>query len=120
MAQALALKHFGDRVLIESAGSKPTQVNPFAVAAMAELGVDISEWESKHVDTIDHESVDLVIMLCAEEECPAFLGSAMVLDWSMPDPDKKNKKLKDATRLKHFITARDAIQAKIEGLYELN
>ena len=90
MAEGLARKRFGDTVRVQSAGSAPGGVNPIALSALAELGIDGSGQRSKHVDSIDPDSVDLVITLCAEESCPVFLGQARRMSWAMPDPDRKH------------------------------
>ena len=103
-------------VTVESAGSSPSRVNPYAVQAMAELGVDLSEHSSKSVGTIDSADVDLVITLCAEEECPVFLGKAERRSWAMPDPDRKDEALSDDERLASFRLARDAIQRRLVDL----
>ncbi|RME26670.1 MAG: arsenate reductase ArsC [Deltaproteobacteria bacterium] len=116
MAEALARRRFGDAVRVQSAGSAPTRVNPYALRALAEVGIDASGQHSKSVDTIDPDGVDLVITLCAEEECPVFLGRAERRSWAMPDPDRKDEALTDEERLAHFRTARDAIAARIEAL----
>ena len=118
MAEAIARHLLGDRVVARSAGSAPSRVNPYALRALAELGIDAEGQHSKHVDTIDPEAVDLVITLCAEEECPVFLGQAERLDWSMPDPDRKHEDLSDEQRLHHFRVARDAIAARVRRLGE--
>ena len=55
-----------------SAGSEPGRLNPFAVKAMKEVGIDISTHRSKGVEAIPSERVLTVITLCAEEQCPAF------------------------------------------------
>jgi len=60
--------------------------------------------------------VDLVITLCAEEVCPAFLGEAQRLHWPLEDPDRKNESLTDEERLEHFRVARDQIRARLEEL----
>ena len=116
MAEALGRARFGEAVRVQSAGSAPSRLNPYAARALAELGIDPSDLHSKHVDTIDPEGVDLVITLCAEEECPLFLGKARRLSWAMPDPDRKHEDLSDEERLQHFRVARDAIAARIEAL----
>ena len=115
MAEGLTRARFPSWT-VQSAGSRPSRVNPYAVRALAEVGISTDAHSSKHVDTIDADSVDLVVMLCAEEECPVFLGDAERLDWSMPDPDRKDEELTDAQRLQHFRDARDAIAAKVEAL----
>lgn len=119
MAEGLARRRFGDAVRVQSAGSAPSRVNPFAVQALAEVGIDAGTQTSKHVDTIATDSVDLVITLCAEESCPLFLGDAQRLSWAMPDPDRKQEVLTDAARLAHFRTARDQIEARLAVLAAL-
>lgn len=116
MAEGLARRRFGEAVRVQSAGSAPTRVNPFAIAAMAELGVDLTTQSSKSVETIDPDSVDLVITLCAEEVCPVFLSNAPRLHWPLPDPDKKDAPLSDDERLDHFRAARDEIDRRLASL----
>jgi len=113
LAEALAKHLFGDALRVQSAGSAPTAVNPYAARVLAELGVDASALRSKHVDTIDPASVDLVITLCAEESCPLFLGEATRWSWAMPDPDRKHEVLSDEARLQHFRDTRDALRARL-------
>lgn len=117
MAEGLAKQRFGDRVRVQSAGSVPTRVNPWATKAMAEVGVDLSDQQSKSVETIEPTGVDLVVTLCAEEVCPVFLGGVERLNWPLPDPDRKGEDLTDEERLEHFRTARDAIDALLAELH---
>jgi arsenate reductase len=119
MAEGLARALFGEAVRVQSAGSAPSRVNPFAVQAMAELGLDLGTHTSKSVQTIDPASVDLVITLCAEEVCPVFLSSATRLHWPLQDPDRKHEALTDAERLQHFRIARDQLRARLEVLAAL-
>ena len=86
MAEGLARARFGNRVRVQSAGSKPSSVNPLAARAMAEIGIDISSQWSKSVMEIDPFTVDTVVTLCADEVCPVFLGSARRIHWPLPDP----------------------------------
>lgn len=116
MAEALARRLFGDAVRVQSAGSAPGRVNPYAIRALAELGIDGSGLTSKHVDSIDPGSVDLVIVLCEEERCPVFLGEARRLSWAMPDPDRGGEVMGDEERMGYFRAARDAILGRLEGL----
>jgi arsenate reductase (thioredoxin) len=116
MAEGLARHLFGDAVRVQSAGSEPSRVNPLAIAAMAELGIDLGAHTSKSVQTIDPKSIDLVITLCAEEVCPVFLSRAPRMHWPLQDPDRKQEDLTDEQRLQHFRDARDQIRARIEGL----
>lgn len=116
MAEGLARQLFGDAVRVQSAGSAPSRVNPYAIMAMAELGIDLGAHSSKSVETIDPNSVDLVITLCAEEVCPVFLSRAPRLHWPIPDPDRKHEELSDEARLQHFRVARDELRARIGEL----
>ncbi len=119
MAEGLARDLFGDDVAVQSAGSAPTRVNPFAIEALAELGIDISTQTSKAVDAVDPGSVDLVITLCAEEVCPAFLGEVPRLHWPIADPDREDPSLTDEERRVHFRSARDAIRGRLQVLAAL-
>jgi protein-tyrosine-phosphatase/catechol 2,3-dioxygenase-like lactoylglutathione lyase family enzyme len=119
MAEGLARDLFGEQVRVQSAGSSPTRVNPLAIAAMAELGIDLNAQSSKSVDTIEPESVDLVVTLCAEEVCPVFLSDAPRMHWPLRDPDRKGEDLTDDERLEHFRAARDQIRARLDVLAAL-
>lgn len=116
MAEGLARHLFPGDVRVQSAGSAPTRLNPVAVEALDELGIDIRAQRSEAVDDIDPETVDLVITLCAEEVCPVFLGAATRLHWPLADPDRKHEDLTHAERLAHFRTARDEIRRRLERL----
>jgi arsenate reductase len=116
LAEALARDLFGDAVRVQSAGSAPSRVNPYAVRVLGELGIDTTQLHSKHVDTIDPTSVDLVITLCAEESCPVFYSEAERWSWAMPDPDRKHEDLTDEERLQHFRVTRDAIRSRLREL----
>src|SRR5690625_7529247 len=87
MAEGLARHLFVDAVRVQSAGSEPSRVNPFAIKAMAELGIGLGTHSSKSVQTIDPHSVELVITLCADEVSPVFLSRAPCMQWPLPDPD---------------------------------
>ncbi len=117
MAEGLAKAHFGDKALIQSAGSKPSKVNPFAIQAMAELDIDISKNRSKSVEEIDPSTVETVVTLCAEEECPVFLGKAERLHWGLPDPGAG--KYGDAEKLQSFREIRDEIRRRIQERYPI-
>ncbi len=114
MAEGLGRKIFGDRARVQSAGSEPSHVNPYAIEVMAELGIDLTAHNSKSVQTIDPSTVDTVITLCAEEVCPVFLGNARRLHWPIPDPASKDPSIPREQMLERFRTARDTIQGMIE------
>lgn len=115
MAEGLARSLFG-AVRVQSAGSQPSRVNPFAIEALAELGIDISTHRSKPVSEIDPSSVDLVITLCAEEVCPVLLSRAERIHWPHTDPDRKNEQLTQAQRLQHFRDTRDELRERLSDL----
>jgi arsenate reductase len=116
LGEGLARLRFGDRVRVQSAGSRPSRVNPYAVEVMRELGADITGQRSKSVDEIDPASVDTVITLCAEEVCPVFLGHVRRLHWPIPDPASDDPALGRDDLLARFRSARDEIRARLEAL----
>ncbi len=116
MAEGLARKLFGARIAVQSAGSEPSKVNPFAIEVMQEVGVDLNAHHSKSVQTIDPATVGTVITLCAEEVCPVFLGRARRLHWPIQDPASKDLSIPREEMLTRFRTARDQIQARLQVL----
>jgi arsenate reductase (thioredoxin) len=88
MAEALLGHDAANRFEVESAGTKPAQVRPEAIAVMKELGIDISSHRSKHVDEFQGQSFDYVLTVCdnAKESCPVFPGQAKRLHKSFVDP----------------------------------
>ncbi|MDX2086986.1 MAG: arsenate reductase ArsC [Kofleriaceae bacterium] len=114
MAEGLARMMLGERALIQSAGSQPSRVNPYAVDVMKEIGIDLASHASKSVETIEPSSVDTVVTLCAEEVCPVFLGPLRRLHWPIPDPASTDPTLSREEMLGRFRTARDTIRAKLE------
>lgn len=116
MAEGLARMLWGDRMAVQSAGSEPSRVNPYAVEVMQELGVDLAKHHAKAVQSIDPASVHTVVTLCAEEVCPAFLGSARRLHWPIPDPASQDPEIPREEMLRRFRAARDAIREKLERL----
>jgi arsenate reductase len=115
LAEGLARSLFKDKAEVKSAGSQPSRLNPFAVQAMQELGVDISKHYSKSVDELSPgflAGLDYVITLCAEEVCPVLISKAKKLHWPFPDPAGKGDR--DEERLQYFREARDAIRARLE------
>lgn len=101
---------------IASAGSAPTTPNPFAIAVLREIGIDISSHTSKLVEDLAPDFVgnlDFVITLCAEEVCPTIISKAKRLHWPFVDPATKEK-LSNDELLKRFRITRDLIREKLE------
>ncbi|MDP2316435.1 MAG: VOC family protein [Pseudomonadota bacterium] len=119
MAEGWARALLGDRVRVQSAGTRPSRVNPYALEVMGEAGVDLAAQHSKSVDTIDPATVDTVITLCAEEVCPVFLGRARRLHWPIQDPASDDPTLSREQMLERFRAARDQIRARMEVLVAL-
>jgi arsenate reductase len=88
MAEGLLRHDAGERFDIESAGTKASSVRPEAIAAMRELGIDISGHRSKSVDEFAGQQFDYVITVCdnARETCPVFFGGVKRLHQSFEDP----------------------------------
>jgi arsenate reductase len=88
MAEGLLRNMAGDRFEVFSAGTRPAGLNPMAVAAMGEIGMDISRHHSKSVEEFSRQSFDYVITVCdsANESCPIFPGVAQRLHYSFQDP----------------------------------
>ena len=109
-------RHLFPGLRIQSAGSRPSTVNPYAIEALEDLGIDASAQSSKSVVDIDPAAVDLVITLCAEEVCPAFLGKAERLHWPIPDPASDDPALSQEDLRRRFRTARESIRHRLEAL----
>lgn len=88
IAEGILNKFHGDRFEAYSAGTKPTKVNPYAVEAMAEIGVDISKNRSKNASEFLDKEFDYVITVCdnAAKSCPFFPGGKEQISKSFPDP----------------------------------
>ncbi len=81
------LRHLaGDRVEVRSAGSEPTdRINPAAVAAMREVGIDITDQTPKRLEYATAESSDVIITMGCGDACPVFPGKRYE-DWKLDDP----------------------------------
>jgi len=88
MAEGLLRHDAGDRFEAESAGTKPSHVRAEAIAAMNELGIDISGHRSKSVDEFTGEQFDYVLTVCdnAKESCPIFPGKTVTIHHNFEDP----------------------------------
>lgn len=88
MAEGLLRQMASDRFEVFSAGTRPVGLNPNAVAAMAEIGIDIAGGRSKSVDEFAGQQFDYVITVCdnAKESCPIFPGGGARIHQSFEDP----------------------------------
>lgn len=88
MAEGLLRHLAGDRFDVASAGTQPVGLNPGAVEAMKELGINILAHRSKHLAEFLDTRFDFVITVCdrAKEACPVFPNAAARLHWSFDDP----------------------------------
>jgi arsenate reductase len=88
MAEGLLRSMAGDDLEVFSAGTRPVSLNPNAVTAMAEIGIDISGHRSKSVDEFRDQQFDFVITVCdsAREACPVFPGHASQIHQDFEDP----------------------------------
>lgn len=122
MAEGLARQILGPGVEVASAGSEPTRLNPHAVAAMQAIGINISHHDSKSIDDIDTNKIDLVVTLCAEEVCPLLPGRIERLHWPIADPSGGPATPAAEELAAHFAAARDQIRMRVEilaGLLDL-
>ena len=114
MSQAFATIYGGDAVEAYSAGSKPSGiVNPKAIAAMKELGYDLSKHDSKSLQQVEqYAPFDAVVTMGCGDVCP-WMPAKKFIDWQIPDPKHMPPE--------EFNTVRDFIAGKIkELLTELN
>jgi arsenate reductase len=108
MAEAFARMYGGDRVEAVSAGSRPSgRVNPKAVAAMAELGYDLTAHASKGLDEFNGQEFDAAVTMGCGDECPLVRATRRV-DWQIPDPRELPPE--------EFRQVRDLIGEKVKAL----
>jgi arsenate reductase len=113
MAEGLLRHLAGDRFEVESAGVEPSHVRPQAIAAMQEIGIDISGHRSKSVDEFSGQEFDYVITVCdnALERCPVFPGKTERIHWSFDDP--ANAEGDETAVLAVFRRVRDEIENRL-------
>ena len=108
MAEGL-LASFSSNTKVYSAGTKPEKVNPFAIKAMAEIGIDISKNTSNHVNEYIAIDFDYVFTVCdnAKEICPIYPKAKQMIHKSFMDP--ANARGTEKEQLKVYIQVRDQI-----------
>lgn len=119
MAQGWVRELKSDQIEAESAGIVRHGINPRAVKAMLEAGVDISDQTSKSLDDLDSLDFDYVVTLCghAHETCPNFPGSATIVHHGFDDPPTLAKDAEtEEEAMEPFRRVRDQIREFISGM----
>ena len=121
MAEAFTRHLKGDRIEAHSAGVAPKGIDPRAIKAMSEAGIDISKQGSKSLDQVIHRQFDYVVTLCdyAQKTCPSFPGTTRVIHLGFDDPPKLAATAKDEEEaMLHYRRVRDEIKNFVEKLPE--
>jgi len=121
MAEAWTRLLKGDRFDAYSAGVQPKPLDPRAIKAMAEAGIDISEQKSKDVDVFGNMEFDYVITLCdnARESCPYFPAKTKLIHQGFEDPPKLAEEAKNEEEaMAPYRRVRDEIRAFVKTLSE--
>ncbi len=118
MAEGLLRAAAGERYEVDSAGTQATAVRPEAIAAMREVGIDISAQRSKTLERFMGEPLEWLITVCdqAREACPTLPGVARQLHWSVADPSAVTGDLEQ--RMAAFRAARDELADRIGEFLE--
>jgi arsenate reductase (thioredoxin) len=113
MAEGLLRHDGGNHFEVSSAGTHPTHVRPEAIAAMREIGIDISRHRSKSVEEFAGREFECVITVCdnAKESCPVFPGRTRRIHWSIDDPAAVTGPEDD--RMAAFRSARDELRKRL-------
>jgi arsenate reductase (thioredoxin) len=116
MAEGFLRHMAGDRFEVTSAGTAPTELHPYAVRVMQEVGIDISTHSAKDSAKFFRERFQFVITVCkkAKERCPIFPGAIWRLDWDIHDPGAAEGT--ESERLEVFRQVRDEIKGRVRDL----
>jgi len=117
MAEGLVNRFLVDTYEARSAGTKPSKVHPMAIEVMTEIGIDISDYRSKHLDEFKDREFDYVVTLCsdAEEICPFFPGKQHSHQGFQNPAEAKGG---ENERLEAFRNDRDEIRIWIEAPFK--
>lgn len=121
MAEGWARQLKSDVIQPYSAGIETHGLNPYAVRAMQEAGVDISAQQSTNVADYSDIEFDYVITMCghADEHCPVFSGNAVVIHKGFDDPPKlAANATTEEEKMGHYRRVRDEIRSYVETLPE--
>jgi|SRR5687767_7475979 len=112
MAEGFLRAIAGERLEIQSAGTRATRVHPLAIDAMREVGIDITHHESKSIDDVG-EGWDVVVTVC-DASCPVPPRSGLKLRWKVPDPSTAGGTKTE--RVQVFRGVRDSIEKRVRLL----
>jgi len=117
MAEGILRSFYPEKYDVYSAGTEPTEVNPYAVKVMDEIGIDISSYTSKNINEFISEIFDYVVTVCdlAKESCPFFPGKE-IIHKSFPDPSQL--KGSETEILEGFREIRDEIMAWVASTFK--
>ena len=117
MAEGL-IANFFPKMQVYSAGTKPEKVNPFAVKAMAEIGIDISANVSNHADEYAYIDFDYVFTVCdnAKEICPIYPKAKQLIHHSFSDPADATGTEKE--QLKVYLAVRNELSAYFTSFFK--
>ena len=116
MAEGLARAFHGEVVDVVSAGSRAAGwVHPLAIGALAEIGIDIRDAQSKSADEFIDEPFDVVVTVCdsAAQDCPTWSGAKRIEHWPIEDPTWG-----DGNGAERFAATRDDLRGRIDELIE--
>ena len=119
MAEGLARALKGDVLEPYSAGIETHGLNPRAVKAMAEIGIDISRQHSKRVDELSDVDFDYVVSVCdhAHEHCPLFPGATRIVHVGFADPPRLAEgAVSEEEAMGHYRRVRDEIAEFVRGM----
>ena len=117
MGEGLFRAEGGDRYEVFSAGTRPGIVRPEAIAAMKEIGLDISSHRSKSVDEFAGQTFDYVVTVCdnARDNCPVFPAGTERIHWSLEDPAAVEGG--EAERMAAFRQIRNQIHERVKAFF---
>ncbi len=113
MAEAVVGEELAGSVQAFSAGTSPAKVHPLAIEVLKEMGIDMSQSRSKHIDEFQGEGFDLVVTLCdgAAESCPVWPGQGRRIHVGFDDPAKAEGGREE--QLEAFRAVRDEIRLRL-------
>lgn len=117
IAEGLLRARVGESFEVQSAGSEPTQIHPFALRVLRDEGIDPSGQHSKSVSLFGDQYFDYVITLCADEICPIYINAGTRLHWGLEDPAASNGTSEE--KLAAFQLTVKELKGRIEEFIDL-